>query len=278
MDLSGMMDGLVQKAANNIPRNEGDYVDGGLLHCGKCRTPKQCRVELFGKIMTPMCLCQCEKERRDREDADFRRREKLQEIERLRSIGFPDLEMRLWRFEKDDGTNEKITTVCKRYAEHFPDMLEKGKGLLLFGPVGTGKTFEAACIANALIDQGYPCMVTNFSRVTNTLFSVKDKQEYIDELNRFDLLVIDDLAAERDTEYMGELIFSVIDGRYRSKKPLIITTNLTADELKYPADVRKQRIFSRLLEMCVVVKVDGKDRRKQKMIADHKELEGLLGI
>lgn len=279
MDMSGMVEGLIRKAAHSIPQNPGDYTVDGLLHCGKCRTPKQCRVKLFGVIRTPMCLCQCEKEKRDREDAEFRRRKKLQEIERLRSTGFPDREMKQWRFENDDGTNEKITTICKRYAEHFPDMLKKGKGLLLFGPVGTGKTFEAACIANALIDQGYPCMVTNFARLTNTLSGMREgKQDYIDSLDKFSLLVIDDLASERDTEFMGELIFNIIDSRYRSGKPLIITTNLTADELKHPADMRKQRIFSRLFEMCFAVEVKGRDRRKQKMIADHDELEDLLGL
>lgn len=279
MDLSGMIEGLVQKAAQSIPRNEGDYIEDGLLHCGNCRTPKQCRVELFGEIRTPMCLCKCEKEKRDREDADFKRREKLQEIQRLRSTGFPDREMQQWRFENDDGSNDRISGICKRYVEHFPEMRQKGKGLLMFGPVGTGKTFAAACIANALIDQGYPCMVTNFARLTNTLSGMREgKQEYIDSLDKFTLLIIDDLASERDTEFMGELIFNIIDSRYRSGKPLIITTNLTAEELKKPADMRKQRIYSRLFEMCFVVEVKGRDRRKQKMIADHDELEELLGL
>lgn len=279
MDMSGAVEGLIRKAAHSIPQKPGDYIEDGLLHCGKCRTPKQCRVELFGEIRTPMCLCQCEKEKRDLEDADFRRREKLQEIERLRSTGFPDREMKQWRFENDDGSNEKISSVCKNYVEHFPDMRKKGKGLLMFGPVGTGKTFAAACIANALIDQGYPCMVTNFARLTNTLSGMREgKQDYIDNLDKFALLVIDDLASERDTEFMGELIFNIIDSRYRSGKPLIITTNLTADELKHPADMKKQRIYSRLFEMCFAVEVKGRDRRKQKMIADHDELEDLLGL
>lgn len=279
MDMSGMIEGLISKAAHNIPRNEGDYIEGGLLHCGRCRTPKQCRVELFGEIRFPMCLCKCEKDKRDREEADFKRREKLQEIQRLRSVGFPDREMQQWQFANDDGSNERITTICKRYVEHFPEMRAKGKGLLLFGPVGTGKTYMAACIANALIDLGYPCMVTNFARLTNTLSGMRDgKQEYIDSLDKFTLLVIDDLASERDTEFMGEIIFNIIDSRYRSGLPLIITTNLTAEELKKPADVRKQRIYSRLFEMCFVVEVKGRDRRKQKMIADHDELEGLLGL
>lgn len=279
MDLSGAIEGLIQKSKQSIPMNEGDYFENGLLHCGKCRTPKQVKIELFGQVRTPMCLCQCEKEKRDREEAEFRHREKMQEIQRMRSVGFPDKEMQNWRFENDDGSNEHISEVCKRYVQNFPKMREKAKGLLMFGNVGTGKTFFAACVANALIDEGYPCLVTNFARLTNTLSGMYEgKQEYLDSLNRYALLVIDDLASERNTEFMNEVVFNIIDARYRSGLPIVITTNLTAEELKHPADMSKQRVYSRLFEMCFAFEVKGRDRRKQKMIADHDELQNLLGL
>ena len=104
------------------------------------------------------------------------------------------------------------------------------------------------------------------------------KQEYIDGLNQFDLLVIDDLASERDTEYMGEIVQNIIDSRYRSNLPLIITTNLTSDELKHPSTIRKERIYSRLFEMCVPVEVKGSDRRKEKLINNYREFKEMLGI
>lgn len=279
MDLSGMMNDLIQKSEQSIPKKDDDYIEDGLIHCGKCHTPKQCRVELFGQVRTPMCLCQCEKEKRDREEAEFRHRERMQEIQRMRSVGFPDREMQSWCFDNDDGSNEKLSTICKRYVENFSELRQKGKGLLFFGPVGTGKTFFAASIANALIDKGVPCLVTNFARLTNTLQGMfEGKQEYLDSLNNYALLVIDDLASERNTEYMNEVVFNLIDARYRSGLPLIITTNLTAEELKHPADMSKQRVYSRLFEMCFAVEVKGRDRRKQKMISDHNELEDLLGL
>lgn len=279
MDLSGMVNGLIEKSKQSIPENESDYIEDGLLYCGNCRTPKQCRVELFGEMRTPRCLCKCAKEKRDREEAEYRAREKAQEIQRMRSVGFPDRDMLSWRFENDDNSNQRMTGICKRYVENFSEMRKKGKGLLLFGPVGTGKTFFAACIANALIDSGYPCLVTNFARLTNTLTGMfEGKQEYLDSLNRYALLVIDDLASERNTEYMNEVVFNLIDARYRSGLPIIITTNLTAQELTNPADMSKQRVYSRLFEMCFALEVKGKDRRKQKMIADRTELEDLLGL
>lgn len=194
-------------------------------------------------------------------------------------MGFPDSEMEKWSFDKDDLSNEKISTIARKYVDNFDEMKSRGKGLLFYGSVGTGKTFMSACIANALIEKGHPCLVTNFARLCNTISGMFDgKQQYIDGLDKFHLLVIDDLASERDTEYMGEIVQNIIDARYRSGLPLIITTNLTADELKHPAEMRKKRIYSRLFEMCVPIEVKGKDRRKEKIKSDYKDLEELLGL
>lgn len=280
MDLSGAFDRIEMTASQNIRADKGDYVgEDGLLYCGKCHTPKQCRVELFGEIRTPMCLCQCEQEKRDEEEALKKREEFERHVKSLKKMGFPDVEMSRWTFERDDRSNEKLSTIAENYVDNFLEMKRRGKGLLFYGSVGTGKTFMSACIANALIDRGHPCLVTNFARLTNTISGMYEgKQQYIDGLDKFHLLVIDDLASERDTEYMGEIVQNIIDARYRAGLPLIITTNLTSDELKHPAEMRKQRIYSRLFEMCIPVEVKGKDRRKEKLKSDYKDLEDLLGL
>jgi DNA replication protein DnaC len=184
-----------------------------------------------------------------------------------------------WTFKNDDGKNPKLSEAMKNYVNNFTDFKKEGKGLLLFGTVGTGKTYLAACIANSLIDKDYRVLMTNFARLCNTISGMYDgKQEYIDGLSKFDLLVIDDLASERDTEFMAEIVHNIIDSSYRSGKPLIVTTNLAAEELKNPAEIRKQRIYSRLFEMCLPVEVKGADRRKQKLKDDYKELEDLLDL
>ena len=203
----------------------------------------------------------------------------MQHIQRLRNLGFPDAEMKNWTFDKDDHKNEQISKIAHNYVDNFDEMKKRGKGLLLFGEVGTGKTFISACIANALIDQGRACLVTNFARIVNIIQSTFDgKQDYIDSLNDFDLLVVDDLESERQTEYMGENVQNIIDSRYRAGLPLIITTNLTSDELKHAKEIRKQRIYSRLFEMCVPIEVKGKDRRRQKLKHDFDDLNKLLEI
>lgn len=258
---------------------EGDYIKDGLLYCGKCNTQKQTRVELLGQIRVLSCICKCEAERIKEEQEARARKEALNKVKRLKRMGFPDSEMSKWTFAKDDNSNERISQMARKYVECFEELKAKGKGLLLYGSVGTGKTFISACIANALIEKGHPCLVTNFARLTNTISGMyEDKQKYIDSMNKFDLVVIDDLASERDTEYMGEIVQSIIDARYRSRKPMIVTTNLTSDELKHPQDVRKQRIYSRLFEMCVPVEVKGKDRRKERLRQDYKDMEQMLGL
>ena len=278
---TSIIEGIAKASENTIPINDGDYIDSeGLLCCGKCHTRKQTIIVLAnGKQLKPRCVCKCEQERMHEEEEKRKAKELEEKVKELRKMGFPDAEMSRFTFENDDRSNEYISDVAKRYADNFTTMYSKHKGLLLFGTVGTGKTYIAACIANALIDRGYTCLVTNFARLTNTINGMYDgKQEYIDGLDRFSLLVIDDLASERDTEYMNEIVTNIIDARYRSGKPMIVTTNLTSEELKNPRDVRKQRIYSRLMEMCIPLEVKGTDRRQKKLIDEKNELDELLGL
>lgn len=280
MDLRNFIDNVERKAALSIKTNTGDYIGAdGLLYCGKCNTRKQTRVNILGIEKTPYCLCKCEVEKREREEAEIKRRELARKVSEYRRMGFPESMMQEWTFDNSDGTNDKIMGAARRYALNFDDFRKQGKGLLLFGTVGTGKTYAAACIANALIDRGIPVLMTNFARIANTVGGMwEGKQEYYDSLNKFPLLILDDLAAERKTEYMSEIVFNVIDARYRAGLPLIITTNLTAEELKHPSDISYQRTFSRLLEMCLPVEVKGKDKRLERLKADIQPMKDLLGL
>ena len=276
MDMTSFIGGLEKRAAEAIKADQGDYIGyGGLLYCHKCNTPKQCRISFLDMERTPPCLCKCAKEQIEKEEAERRRIEFERKIREYRRIGFPESEMANWTFENADGSNEKIMTAMQRYVENFQEFREKGRGLLLFGTVGTGKTYAAACVANALIDKGYPCMVTRFADIAKGIF---DGKFTCHDFNKYSLLVLDDLAAERKTEYMQEIVYNVIDSRYRAGLPLIVTTNLTSEELKHPTDISYQRTFSRLLEMCLPVKVEGKDKRLEKLKAEAQPMKDLLGL
>lgn len=273
---------MATEASQDSHYEKGDYLnEDGLLMCGKCHTPKQCRftANWDGKEKKPYTPCACTRERRNAEEQARQTQNLRIEVNRLRKLGFPDSEMADWTFAHDDGTDPKTTSIARKYVDNFPEMKKRGKGLLLYGTVGTGKTHAAACIANELISQGRPCLVTNFARITNTLQGMfEGKQRYLDDLNRLDLLVIDDLASERDTSYMNEMIFNIIDSRYRSGKPLIVTSNLTKADLMAPGSIDRQRIYSRLLEMCVPVEVKGADRRQKKLYDDSADMARLLGL
>ena len=269
---------LEARANEAIKTEEGDFIKDGLLHCGKCGTPKQCRVKILGKTISPKCLCKCESERIKQEEEQAKRQELEERIKKYRKMGFPESQMEYWTFENDDRSNAKLSDMAKRYVDNFKEFYKDGKGLLLHGGVGTGKTYIACMIANALIDKGYPVLVTNFSRILSTLQGTFDKQEYLDSLNQFKLLVIDDLGIERDTGYAKEQVYNIIDSRYRAGLPMIITTNLTMQKMATETELADKRVYDRIIERCFPVEVAGESRRMKKLINSFDDMKNMLGI
>lgn len=279
--LPDLIDTIGARAACQYSEAEGDYHnEDGLLMCGNCHTPKECVLHKSdGTTRTVRCACECSVARNAKEAEEKRKRDRLQYLDSMRRTGFPDAEMRKWTFTESDHADPKTENVARKYAANFNAMREKGIGLLLCGTVGTGKSFLAASIANALIDQGTPCLMTNFSRIISRISEkFGGDQKYLDDLNRFDLLIIDDLGAERDTEFTWEKVMDVIDARYRAGLPLIITTNLSMRQLSDQSDIRRQRVYSRLREMCVFLEVQGADRRGKKMQDKMADAKSLLGL
>lgn len=280
MDID-IIDTINARAARQYSEHEGDYRnEDGLLMCGNCHTQKECVLtKSDGTTRTVHCACDCSVTQNKREAEEKRKRDRMQYLDSMRRTGFPDAEMREWTFAKSDHTDQKNENIARKYVENFNAMREQGTGLLLCGSVGTGKSFLAAAIANELISQGTPCLMTNFSRIISRISEkFGGDQKYLDNLNRFDLLIIDDLGAERDSEYMWEKVMGVIDARYRAGLPLIVTTNLKPKDLYDPSDIRRQRVFSRLKEMCIFLEVNGADRRSKKMQDKLTAAKSLLGL
>lgn len=275
-----VFENIIDTANANSKTNDGDYIgEDGLLYCGKCHTKKQVEITIFGKVRRPMCLCKCEQERLAKEEEERQKRERAEQIKRFRKMGFPESEMHTWTFEYDDMSNPKLTTAMQKYVDNFEELRKTGKGLLLYGSVGTGKTYAACEVANALIDKGYPVLVTNFNRITNIIqSSFEGRQEYIDSLNEFALLVLDDLGAERESSYMQEMVYTIIDSRYRAGLPMIITSNLSIDKIKKAENMEQMRIYDRILERCFPIAVNGSSKRRKIVRENYEDMKELLGL
>ena len=257
MNVDALIDSIAKKA--EPVRDLVDYEKDGLLYCGHCNAPKQCRIPIGGNVRLVGCQCACAAREYEAEKKARADREKRLRIETLRADGIRDKSLTACRFDKATMSDEIVK--CKRYADAWDDMRRENNGLLLWGNTGNGKTFAAACIANELIDRGIPAMITSFPRILNAGY---DKKEIVEQVHDYPLMVIDDLGAERSSEYAMETVYTVIDERYKAKKPLIVTTNLTLDELCRPKDMTYQRIYDRILEMCTPLVFKGDSMRRDK--------------
>lgn len=256
MSMMDVLSVCAARAEAAIPIQDGDYTDAatGLLMCGKCHMPKQCR-PFPDSDAAVYCLCDCMKAADERMQIERER----EQIEQRRRYCFNGSELIHATFAHDDRTASALTKTCKAFAERVTGGSSRD-WLLLWGDCGTGKSFMAACIANAAIDAGMTARFITVPEIEQRLWNT-DKVSLYDELNHVGLLIIDDFGCERRTDYMDEIKFNLIDGRLRSGKPCVITTNLTLNDFAAPADLTQKRIISRIFERAKTFHVSGDDRR-----------------
>lgn len=275
--VAGALGGLMAQAQRAGQPENGDYYDSeGFLVCGKCHTRRQVEVNIPDlkavpfdpkkKVRVKMPVsCRCRAERRYQEEQMLQQDKDMRAMEALKRQSLMDERLRDVSFDSFRKTNDNAYNLklCLRYANHFDEMLAKNQGLLFYGGVGTGKTFAAACIANQLLNQRIPVIMTSFVKLLESMqgFS-EDDSVLIARLNRAKLLIIDDLGAERSTDYALEKVYDIVDSRYRAKLPIILTTNLSMTELKESTDIRYTRIYDRIFEMCYPMQFKGQSWRK----------------
>lgn len=246
---------------------ENSYLDEstGLLMCSKCHTKKQTRVSFLGTEMVVGCVCKCRAEELEKEKKRMEEQENLLRIQHMRSAGLQDRAFYNYTFDKCDREQKNIR-YARRYVECFEEMQKSGQGLLFWGNVGTGKTFLAGCIANALLEQRVPVLMTSFPKILNALGGLysDERNAYLQSFNQYKLLIIDDLGIERESQYTLETVYTVIDERYKSGFPFIITTNIELSAIRNPKDIEHARIYDRILEKCMPVVFSGKNYRKER--------------
>ena len=268
-------------AANTTP---DDYInpEDGLKYCGKCHTPKEAyfaEKHRFNGIDRHPTDCKCAAEERERREAEMREFNRINHINLLRSEAFSDIPAADWRFDNAPVMTKQLIKA-KEYAEKWDDFSREGIGLLLFGNVGTGKSYAAGCIANALIDRMISVLYVDMTDVVNRMqgnFGA-DRDSYLKRITRPDLLILDDLGAERNTSYGKERVFDIVNRRLLSRKPMIITTNIALSVMQKATDLDDRRIYDRVLEVCVPVLFDGENFRKSNATENLKKAARILNI
>ena len=162
-----------------------DYTgEDGLLYCGKCHTPKEAyfskeTAQWLGHDRHP-AECDCQRAAREKREAAESRQKHLEKVEDLKRRGFTDPAMRNWTFEHDNGRNPQ-TETARFYVESWETMQAENIGYLFWGGVGTGKSYLAACIANALMEKEVAVRMTNFATI---VFKIKHSKT-ISSLGKF---------------------------------------------------------------------------------------------
>lgn len=254
------------------PATNGDYIRDRLLYCGKCHTPKQAmirqpRVKGFEQGFKPMpVICECraaQLEAEKKTEEAFQRR-----AYRMRMLGKVGASH---TFASDDQADEHATNVCKGYAEAFREISgydahrTPSDGLLFCGNTGAGKTFLCHAILNAVADKGYTIMAVTVGQLERKLWS-GDKSEIFSQIERADLLLLDDLGAERASKYTQQIVYDLLDTRVGAQRPMLITTNMAEQQIFNPDSQESRRILSRVHGAVSIVPMKGKDRRTENIL------------
>lgn len=269
------MNGAIEyfKAVTAPKREQTDRMDEeGYVVCGICGERKQQEIRVpesihpSGRWRVPTA-CRCERMRAEAYERRIVKQEGIAHQKKL--FLWSELPRGAHTFSEDDQTQRKESAVCQKYAAQFAEMEKRNIGMMLYGGVGTGKTFLAECIGRALCEQSKRVY---FLRATDLLSDIKSIPEILYKAARSDLLMIDDFGAQRDSKYASEVMHSVLEQRRKVKKPLLLTTNLSPETMRRETDLDKKRLYDRILEMCpVCLYIKGDSRRRE--IAEEKKRE-----
>lgn len=255
------------------PASESDYFRDGLLYCGKCRTPRECVVTIPNtrRTFSAPVVCACRKAEMVRDRAEACRKA----ADERRKQALPLEKYRLMTFAASDTP----LPFAEKYVERWKDMLKNNVGLLLHGAVGSGKTYAAAAVANALVDEGEWVYMHNIAAMNAALRDTYKggHAELMEKAQMSRLFVIDDFGAESVTPYSLQLTYELVEARAESGKPLIVTTNLSPAAIAGTDDPSLSRLYSRLAALHPVG-IAGPDRRRAATRQRYDEINGILGI
>lgn len=259
----------------HIPAEPDDFIGAdGRLHCGVCFEAKEYRLP-SGRYVPSLCRCgRAKRDAIEQREHEQQMMERVNELARYNLLGTAKLKGATFEAAQKRPNGAAAFEIGQRYVRDFDAICASDddlKGLLLHGPTGTGKTFLAACIANALMARFVPVLFTSVIELTGLY-----EDELADIMRRMrsaKLLVLDDLGAERGTDFKLEQVYNVVNARCNDMKPLIVTTNYTPEDMRGEKDMRYRRIWERVRSMCRPVRMDGESWRKARTVEAMARLE-----
>jgi DNA replication protein DnaC len=147
-----------------------------------------------------------------------------------------------------------VVSVVREYVDGLDDNLAAGRGLWLMGDVGTGKTSLAMLVSKTAIERGRSVAIYSLPRLLGRIRKTYDAEtgeqsydDFIDRLTTVDLLHVDDLGAEKSSDWVLEQLYAIVDARYQEERAMVVTTNLDEPALREQIGART---VSRLVEIC----------------------------
>lgn len=164
-------------------------------------------------------------------------------------------------------TMQNAVSECRRFINEFDSDFSN---LFFYGDTGVGKTFLSNCIAKELLDTGHSVIYFTAFQLfdilkRNTFQKTTDEDIIAAHQNIFDcdLLIIDDLGTEMPNSFTTSQLFLCLNERILRKKSIIISTNLTINQI---SEIYSERTFSRISSSYVMLKLFGDDIRIQKKL------------
>lgn len=237
---------------------------------------EKCGQDLF--IVSPdgkkfKCLCKCQKEAMLQAELDIQRKQHDYQVAQKKTCSLLGKRYANATFEtaQIDANNEQAYKIAQSYCDKYKEMLDKGFGFYVCGPVGTGKTHLLACVCNFLTERLQDCAFTNFMNICNeikqTYNSSASTENVLDKYSKMPFLFIDDLGKESykkangDAGWLDEQLFLILNNRYNNMLPTFFSSNYDIEEFvtEFGFD---NAIIDRIKAMATrIINLKGENRR-----------------
>lgn len=147
-----------------------------------------------------------------------------------------------------------VVDEVRAFVSELDQRLAEGRGLWLMGDVGTGKTALAMLVSKSAVEAGRSVAIYSLPRLLARIRRTYDGEQgedsylqFFDRLASVDLLHVDDLGAEKRSDWVLEQLYAIVDERYQAQRSIVVTTNLDQPRLEEQIG---SRTVSRLVEIC----------------------------